>query len=275
MHYAAFLPHLKGTQAEALLAEAGVTGLLRPGDLAPSAVELMTSGPDGLPGTIISWIDSDRPNQWIDRWDPAAMNAIKAPECFGRFYLITSKTSPVKPRDLLRKTHFEGLPTLLGDGREWMLPNQFRLPTCFAFDDNGQRINAVKKEHQPLWDRMQWALAACRSHIAFLKKSIGREVFTPSEWASLENDAPKSIDPDVAASFCEEMLAVNYRVTPWICSQLELFDAGNYWRCLARVTDAVAIDNLILDLQKKTAAAQAQAETSAAAISDTSSGVPA
>lgn len=281
MHYAVFIPGPRTNDAAAALRAVGLGSLAQSNDLAPMAVEL-GDGPGRQAGTLITWPDTLRPGQAIDHWDPETMTALPTAHCpLPSAYFLLDPQRPPKPSDLLRSASFEGVPTKLGDGREWTLPNQFRLPTCFAFGAPGRAdgrqpadspgadasgsptvTTRIKAAHKPLWDRMQWALAACRSHLSFLKKSLGREVFTDAEWTALEHDQPKHIDPAEAFPFLCDMLAVNYRVTPQLCELWELFDPTNYWRCLARVTDAAAIDDLVADLQKKTELARQTSEVS-------------
>ncbi len=290
MHYAVFISGPRTNDAVAALCSVGLGALAQSNDVAPMAVEC-GDGPGRQAGTLITWPDTLRPGQAIDHWNPETMTALPlsgtalaagpsgVPPAASAVpltaYFVFNDKRPPKPSDLLRSHSFEGVPTKLGDGHEWTLPNQFRLPTCFAFDEGrGARgedraivsdspltphpspltrvTTRIKATHQPLYDRMQWALAACRSHLSFLKKSLGREVFSESEWAALEHDQPRHIDPAEAFPFLCEMLAVNYRVTPQLCELWELFDPTNYWRALARITDAAAIDDLVAELQKKT-----------------------
>lgn len=205
----------------------------------------------------------------------------------GRYWLLTENARPVTPADVKRKpvdsfegllpaardadhvreskanrlkalTRFAGNAVKLGDGQEWTFPNLSELPTRFQFNAaTNDWDTAVEPKFRTTYDRIKDVFDACRNHILwdlvrdFTSEQI-HESLTPAERDFLLTTTPAAMDDRrVAVPFLCEMLALNYRLTPWLINELGLLKPSNLWSCLCACTDANALIELHRTVQKK------------------------
>ena len=214
---------------------------------------------------------------------PPAASAV--PLAQGRFWLLIEKSRPVTPADLTRKpadsfdkllpsatdpepiriakgerlktlTRYAGNTVTLGDSRSWTFPNQFELPSTFQLNEQGVWGEYVRPTFKTTFDRMVDAFNACQQHILWqLVRDYPREqldeVLSDDEREFLTEVEPKALDQQVAIGFLCEMLALNYRVTPWLISQLGLLSPSVLWESLMACTDAARLRALYATVQKK------------------------
>jgi hypothetical protein len=211
----------------------------------------------------------------------------------GRFWLLTEQRRPVTPGDLKRKpvdsfdglipaasqaehirhakaerlkrmTRFAGNDVMLGDGNQWTLPNLAELPTRYQFNAaKNDWDQAVEPRFRTTFDRINDIYSACRNHVLwqmvrdYSAEQI-HEVLTDDEREFLQQAKPAAMDDrKVAVPFVCEMLALNYRLTPWLVNQFGLLKPANLWSCLCACTDADALIELHAIVQKKTEQIQA------------------
>lgn len=207
----------------------------------------------------------------------------------GRFWLLLEPGRPVTPEDLKRKpraehlagaiasghdapevirdkterlkalTFFAGGNVTLGDGRSWTIPKLTELPCVIKYQPATSTFGReIDGQYQAIYARMLEMFNRCKQHLWF-------ELFrdhTPEQLALIrDDDMPTSTPPrldDYADGwpFVAEILALNYRLTPWIMDQLGLLKDSVLWECLATATNYRELVALSLDLQKKTALIQ-------------------
>lgn len=207
----------------------------------------------------------------------------------GRFWLLIETARPVTPADVKRLpavnygellpkssdpdhvrvtkaarltalTRFAGNTVKLGDEQDWIFPNLAELPTRFQFHAaKNDWDTAVEPAFRTTYDRIKDVFDACRNHILwdlvrdYTADQI-RSVLTPDEIDFLATCQPAAMDDcRVAVPFLCEMLALNYRLTPWLIDQLGLLKPSNLWSCLCACTDAAALIALHQTIQKKIA----------------------
>lgn len=205
----------------------------------------------------------------------------------GRFWLLTEKTRPVTPADLKRKpvdsfedlmpkaseseavrtakanrlrhvTRYAGNDVTLGDGNVWTFPNMTELPSSYRLTETGTWGDVVKPAFRNTYDRMIDAFNACQQHVLYdclrdMNAEQIAEYLDDDDREFLRTTEPKALDQQVAIPFLCDMLALNYRVTPWIISELCLLDPTNHWAALEACTDAHRLRLLWQTVQKKTA----------------------
>ena len=228
----------------------------------------------------------------------------------GRFWLLIEKSRPVTPNDVKRKPvdSFDGLlPTssdpehvrlakshtlktlaryagnavTLGDGHDWTFPNLAELPTRYQFHAaQNEWDRAVEPKFRTTYDRIKDVYDACRNRILwdlvrdYTAEQI-HEVLSPSEREFLATCSPAALDDHkVAVPFLCEMLALNYRVTPWLIDQLGLLKPSNLWQCLCACVDADALTELHRTVQKKIVQIQARGSSSSSGEADASTTNP-
>lgn len=216
----------------------------------------------------------------------------------GRFWLLLEKSRPVLPADVKRQpvdsfdgllpsssepehvrnakgvrlmtmTRFAGIAVKLGDGHEWTLPNLAELPTCYQFNAaRNEWDTTVEPAFRTTYDRILDVFQACKNRILWdLVRDYTTEqihaTLTPAEIEFLATCEPQALDQNaVAVPFVCEMLALNYRLTPWLIGQLGLLKPSNLWSCLCACTDANALIALHNTVQKKIGLIQAVGSTS-------------
>lgn len=222
----------------------------------------------------------------------------------GRFWLLTENARPVMPADLRRRpvdsfegllptarepehvrdakaqrlkalTRFAGNPVKLSDGHEWTFPNLAELPTRFEFHSGRNEWDtAVEPRFRTTYDRIKDVFDACRNHILwelvrdFTPEQI-HESLSPAERDFLLTTTPAAMDDrKVAVPFLCEMLALNYRLTPWLIHELGLLTPANLWSCLCACCDADALINLHRVVQKKIELIRARGSSSCAGEAD-------
>jgi len=208
--------------------------------------------------------------------------ALSLPE--GRFHLILEPGRPVVPADLKRKppdqrlrgaialghdspevmrektaklsamTYHEGIDVVMGDGNAWTLPNMTQLPCTVAYQAAESRWGvSVAGAFRPLYDRMLTIFEACQRHL--FHDFVNRH--TPEQLEFVADELTESLtaepldDCGTAWPFICDMLALNYRLTPWIIDQLGLLKLELLWECLCAITNARALRTLYQVLEKK------------------------
>ena len=289
-HFLLFIPNATGDVAAALK-RVGLDTLLRDDDFAPDAQHNAKgpNGLSGMmvswcPAVVTkaadypAWEFSQEKHRAIPA-PPDPQKHLPAARC----WYIDEPARPVAPSDLKRKPaddlaallptsnddsnarkeklldlantfRFPGFDVDLGDGRGvWHVPNQFRLPASFAIDECGQFAQVVRPKFRSAYDRMLWAFEACRAQIAMMWQNEVGESFHDSHSSESRSDSatPADIEAVDAFQFCCDMLALNYRVTPWIAGTLGLFGPDNFWRVMIRSTDTFRINRLLEELRKK------------------------
>ncbi|MFM9964440.1 MAG: hypothetical protein ACKV2Q_24825 [Planctomycetaceae bacterium] len=228
----------------------------------------------------------------------------------GRFWLIIDKLEPITPQDLKRQpvdsfegllpkssdpehvrtakaerlkslTRFAGNTVTLGDGGRWTLPNLAELPTCYQFNDaKSEWDTAVEPAFRTTYDRIHDIFQACKNRILWdLVRDYSTEqihlVLSPAEIEFLATCKPDAMDQaKVAVPFVCEMLALNYRLTPWLIGQLQLLKPSNLWSCLCACTDADELLNLHATVQKKIEQIQACGSNSSSGETALGVGLP-
>lgn len=273
-HFLIFLPNATG-DARANLRTAGLDVLLRDDDFQPESQQGV--GPEKLVGQLITWLPATSPASW-PKWEFSSERhrALPAPpdperKLPGRrYWYLDEPGRAVTPTDLQRRPEgdltgvqademavrprYAGLSITLGDGQAWWLPNQFQLPHHFAIDECGKFCSTVITPQRPLYDRMLWAFRSCQSQLAQMFCELPSDVLTADDRRFISEHPPRDIEHEEAFKFSCEMLALNYRIDPWMAGVLGLFTPKNFWRVLMGVTDAATINQLIADVQKKTTA---------------------
>lgn len=215
----------------------------------------------------------------------------------GRCWLILEKNRPSTPLDLKRKpaadlsklipstadselvrlakaenlksiTKYAGNAIKLADGNEWIFPNMTELPTTSRLNAaTGIWSEVVKPLHRTLYDEMLAIFNACKQHIVhdavrgFTDEQIAA-VITRDELDAYHIPRPAAFDDEIARPFICRMLAENYRLTPWIVSELGLLSLSLLWSCLEAITDARELWRLAVIVQKKTATIRSPSPTS-------------
>lgn len=251
-HFSIWIPNGTGSEADALRS-VGLGDLISSGnDLTPSASLSIAGepGPGNTPGLLLQWLDAAAPparqarlGYHPDQQDWQPLPAFKLDgelKPKGTAWLGIEKDRPVTPQDLLRRgdrageVRYRGNPVKLGDGNDWLLPDQFLLPMEFAIDpDTGEDTKVVTGAAQPVWEKMQQAFAAAKT--SFLKEQQAMwDELPESERSGL--DAPEKFSADVVEwtenqvqDYCVWALSLNYRVTKLIAVRLHLFNDQNLW----------------------------------------------
>lgn len=229
---------------------------------------------------------------------PTQTEAGRLSHAAGRFWLLTEMARPVTPQDLkhcptadfteliptardaehVREskanrlkslTRFAGKDVTLGDGQAWTFPNLAELPTRYQFNAaKNDWDESVEPKFRTTYDRIKDVFDACRNHILwdlvrdFTPEQI-QETLSPAERDFLLTCTPAALDDrKVAVPFLCEMLALNYRLTPWLIDQLGLLKPSNLWPCLCACTDADALIDLHRTVQKKIALIRARGSNS-------------
>lgn len=267
-HYSLWFPNKKGNPAE-ILASVGMAELAEAGDLSPSVSTAVGSapGPGGTPGSLIQWLDATRPpneqsrmgyNPGEQEWSP--LPAIKVNgqiQPKGTVWIGFEKDRPVTPTDLLRTCQYVGQPryvgesVTLGDGNDWQFPNQFDLPMEFAINpETGEDMKAVVKSDQPIWERMNDALAVSCGYA--LREQLNVWNRMPEEIRGPQPEAASELqwnDFEVH-DYCLWALSLNYRLTKLVGVALRLFNNTNLWQALYATTDRARIAGVQLALKK-------------------------
>ncbi len=216
----------------------------------------------------------------------------------GRFLLLLEKARPVTPDDVKRKpvdsfegllptsseaervrefkaerlkrlTRFAGNAITLGDGYDWTFPNLAELPTCYQFDcAKNAWDTSVEPAFRTTYDRIHDIFQACQNHLLWqMVRDYTTEqihaVLKPAEIEFLATCQPAALDEhSVAMPFLCDMLSLNYRLTPWLISQLGLLKPPLIWSCLCACTDYQRLRTLADTVQKKIEQIQATGSNS-------------
>ena len=232
-----FIPNKTGGDVARLFAEVGLEELLREGDAGPNASDLLSAGPSGERGVVLSWgVPGYKPD--MQTWSPCKPDANRKLPA-GRF-LLGFERSALRPDGeadlpsaLARSAtvQFDGPLVRLADGNAWRIPNGMRLPYRFGLDDAGHVAKVVRPEYSRIHERTLWAFEAVRGEVA----------------------GEQAIDELQGLDYCAFLLGLNYRVNLEVCLALGLFDGAAIGRVMFASTDSEKLI-AIADEVKKNAA---------------------
>lgn len=200
MHFSIYVPD-PGAKPETL-AELGLPGLVDGAFCAASA------GPDGSRGVVFSWSPTVGKN--IGRhvlgydaskqtWRPAAaMGDLPA----SRYWVGFQNGSPVTPEDLQRSYPFRGHKSVLGDGNEWWFAAEREIPYQVKLADDGS-----------------WRCHPQRQFDEFCQAA--------REWKRITQSCNVGVVILEALEFVRFSLSINYRLTPEIEDELNLWTTSN------------------------------------------------
>ena len=114
------------------------------------------------------------------------------------------KANPPTPFDFQKETIHLSHPVILEDGNEWQIPEARELPQTMILADDGTWKFEVQRKFHAFWNECE----ALSDRI-------------------VADGADTSISFIDAAALAMRSLILNYRLTPELASQLELFDTQN------------------------------------------------
>lgn len=128
----------------------------------------------------------------------------------GRYWVET--TGPYSPAELRRPYQERGIWLVLGDGSEWLIPNESELPRDLILEDDG----SIKFE-------LQRRFAEFGTEVDRWRERTSREI---------EGDSAEVYSYRELLDFATRALRVNYRITPEIVNSLRLFSTSNVMRAV-------------------------------------------
>lgn len=205
----------------------------------------------------------------------------------GRFWLLIEPGRPVTPNDLKRKpraeqlqgaiasghdspevmrdkterlkamTYLAGNDVVLGDGNRWTIPNMAALPCVVKYQPATSTFGReIDGHYRTTFDRMSAMFDRCKQHLWYeLYRDHSAEQLAQirETWEGEAPADPKPLDDYRDGwPFVADLLAINYRITPWLMDQLGLLKDSVLWDCLATATNYRELVALSLTLQKKT-----------------------
>lgn len=224
-----FLPHKSASNQQHLI-DVGLEMLLRDGDASPRFADLSGPGPGELPGQLVSWSGegtSYLPEQ--QDWIPAPPDP-KRELPKGRFWIGTLKGRKPTPDELQRKADiiYQGVPTKLGDGNTWIIPNSAGFPHYIGINEKGELGRLPTDDCLPHYERTLWAF----------------------EHAQAVIEDEDNFDVDKSFEYVIEMLALNYRICPELASQIQLINEEDLLVALSRTTDFRRLQNISEEVKK-------------------------
>lgn len=206
-----------------------------------SSCELLSAGPGGQPGTLLSVDGSSL------RYDADSQQWAKASP---GVWVGLNSDDEIDTSSLLRKESLRGHAITLGD-RSWVVPIARKFDSSsMTFDDvlprhvvySGESAEwvsgGVVARYRGLWDIAKW----------WWDLILG---------AALTNDEAgfASVDPQEAFTKAAQVLAVNYRVGPVELSLLNVFTSGSYGQIFDMLCDVPAYNEFaaqrVAELEKK------------------------
>lgn len=222
MHFRIFIPYITTANPEHLK-RVGLEHLI------PGAAFLFAEL-NGTPGAVISWADDPGLSVAAFSWIPAyASGNLEA----GRYSVGLPIDSPMGPKELEWSRTFGGYLVTLGDGNQWCIPSAGMLPQSVKMRSNGVASRQVRKEFQKYFDdSVKWFADFISRDFDDLNQTFDGEIF----------------------NYLARALMLNYRLTPEVISELELFGTENLVTCLRASVDGLRIiDEIEEQAQKKSA----------------------
>jgi hypothetical protein len=226
MRFAIYIPGDDICNPEAKLTAVGLAQFI------PEAAGMGTSnGPDKRPGIVFSWPHGRvgpigyMPNR--QTWIPALENGELAA---GRYWVGFTNDSPPTPDELAWPRRFGGYSLPLGDGNAWAIPSAGMLPRSLKTSAGGRVERVVRKEFRQYFDdSVKWFADLIQRDFSELDQKFDSEII----------------------DYLGRALSLNYRLTPEVISELELFNTENIVLCLRASIDGLKIAEEI-EAQKKT-----------------------
>lgn len=219
MHFRVFLPKIKTADSENLRR----VGL---GHLIPGAVFLQ-SAVNEVPGYVVSWRDEDLDCDVTQYdWLPAiARDGLDE----GRYLVGLRQGLPPLPHELKWPRQFSGYLVPLGDGNEWCIPAAGELPQSVKMRPDGSSSRQVRREFKQYFDdSVKWFADFISRDFGELNQTFDGEIF----------------------NYLARALMLNYRLTPEVISELELFGSENLVTCLRASIDGLKIVEEIANQKK-------------------------
>lgn len=207
-------------------------GLRTESDPELKPVVLTSKGPGGHNGRLWYFHDEDRP----ETWPHLVFNEDEQEWIEGDgFWLGINRQKPPTPFDLARANPlpYAGHHSRLADGQLWQIPNGMQLPFVFRRKPSGEVIESRSHETQSLYDQTVKGF------------DIAMELYRDDVPITTEN-------AESIGDYCGRILMQNYRVTPWICWLLGLWDPATLWNALCLTTDFERINRLIKEHEEAT-----------------------
>ena len=150
----------------------------------------------------------------------------------GRYLVGLPVISP-NPSELEWPKLFGGYLVTLGDGNRWCIPSAGMLPQSVKMRSNGVASRQVRKEYQAYFDdSVKWFADFIDRDFSNVNQTFDSEIF----------------------NYLARALMLNYRLTPEVISELELFGTENLVTCLRASVDGLKIiDEINEQAQKKSA----------------------
>lgn len=200
MHFLIYIPEPNCPPDR--LAEVGLPGL------ADGAFNVTTQGPDGKLGTLFSWRPVTGVNQHKltleynaarQTWNTsAALGDLEA----GRYWYGTINGNLPTPDDLQRQYPYRCHEVMLGDERQWWLPAERDIPQTVKLMDDGSYRYVPHRKYEEF------------CHLT-------------RQWREIVKTLNVGVVIEEALAFVRLALGVNYRLTPEIESDLELWTTSN------------------------------------------------
>lgn len=199
MHFLVFVPQFKA-KAESI-GELGLPDLVHGAMGVPIA-----AGPGDQAGTLFGWRQNDGQMQIAydpsqQKWIPAAARNGMEPS---RYWVGLWGDAPPTPSDLQRPYPHRSCSVSLGDNHEWWLPAEAKLPYIAKLADDGS-----------------WRFVPQRKFDEFCAVS--------AEWRQIlrvTNPGPRIVVSELL-EFVRLGLSINYRLTPEVESELELWTSSD------------------------------------------------
>ncbi len=218
-HFRIFIPNLTTANPEHLHR----IGL---GHLVPGAT-FLTGELNGIRGSFLSWAEDDpRCEPVLYDWTPAYATEFLAE---GRYSVGLKLTERPLPHELAWPKRFGGYLVTLGDGNQWCIPAAGMLPQSVKMRPDGSSSRQVRSEFKQYFDdSVKWFSDFISRDFEDLNQTFDAEIF----------------------NYLARALGLNYRLTPEVISELELFGTENLVTCLRASIDGLAIAEEI-EAQKK------------------------
>jgi hypothetical protein len=205
-----YLPGSTGNNGGDELKRVGLAELLDR-SVSPIATPIVTAGPDGGGGRLITFDSPNLPatptniDMATQEWKPAPPSG-ELPA--GRYWLGYVKDQRPTPAELQRADLCDGEPVILRDGNQWVVPIADYLPKRLTVDpSSGKEVREVAERHRAF---VHWA------------DSLYEYFLSDGFAAMLEKDLVVQI-PDGLAGVAMA-LAKNYRVNRDVVDLLELVE---------------------------------------------------
>lgn len=200
-------------------------GLRQASDPELKPVVMTSTGPGGKSGRLWYFHDTDR----VEDWPHLVFNPEQQDWKEGDgFWLGVSRTKPPTPNDLARSNPlpFDGNFGRLADGQLWQIPNGMELPFVFSRRPDGEIVESRSIDAQQFYDQTVQGF------------ELAMQLYRDDEPITKKNAAG-------IGDYCGRVLMMNYRVTPWICFLLGLWNPETLWNTLCLSTDFKEINRRI------------------------------